>query len=213
MPRATPMPPEARRAALIAATEPLLERFGRDVSTKQIAEAAAVAEGTIFRVFPTKEALIDAVCDQVFDVERICTELRAISLDVPLDARLTEAVGIMQVWLRQIFSLFHALRLDKRLSENHDDYMAKQRADNQRLNDVLVALLRPDASRIRLALVDAAEAIRITTLAFTHPWISDQRPHEPRLIVELLLHGVLGTPGQVAPVPAGTAALGAPPAC
>ena len=76
MPRATPMPPEARRAALIAATEPLLEHFGRDVSTKQIAEAAAVAEGTIFRVFPTKEALIDAVCDQVFDVGRICTELR-----------------------------------------------------------------------------------------------------------------------------------------
>jgi len=213
MPRATPLPPEARRAALIAATEPLLELFGRDVSTKQIAEAAAVAEGTIFRVFPTKEALIDAVCDQVFDVGRICTELQAIDPDGALDDRLTEAVGIMQVWLRQIFGLFHALRLDKRLSEDHDEHMAKQRADNKRLNDVLVTLLRPDVARIRLDLVDAAEAIRITTLAFTHPWISDQRPHEPRLIVDLLLHGVLGPPGQVTPVPAGIATLGTPPAC
>lgn len=212
MPRATPMPPEARRAALIAATEPLLELFGRDVSTKQIAEAAAVAEGTIFRVFPTKEALIDAVCDQVFDVGRICGELQAIDPDRELDVRLTEAVGIMQAWLRQIFSLFHALRLDKRLSENHDDYMAKQRADNQRLNDVLVGLLRPDAARIRLALVDAAEAIRITTLAFTHPWISDQRPHEARLIVDLVLRGVLGAAGPSTPVTA-SANRGAPPAC
>ena len=68
VPRATPLPPDERRAALIAATEPLLERFGRDVSTRQIAEAAGVAEGTIFRVFPTKEALIDAVLEEVFDV-------------------------------------------------------------------------------------------------------------------------------------------------
>ena len=213
MPRATPMPPEARRAALIAATEPLLELFGREVSTKQIAEAAAVAEGTIFRVFPTKEALIDAVCDQVFDVGRICAELEAIDPGAELEARLVEAVGIMQAWLRQIFSLFHALRLDKRLSENHDDYMAKQRADNQRLNDVLVSLLRPDAPRIRLPLADAAEAIRITTLAFTHPWISDQRPHEPPLIVDLLLHGVLGASGPVAPVGAVPGATENPRAC
>ena len=39
---------------MIAATEPLLEQFGRDVSTRQIAQAANVAEGTIFRAFATR---------------------------------------------------------------------------------------------------------------------------------------------------------------
>ena len=84
MSRATPLPPDERRAALIAATEPLLEQFGREVSTRQIAEAAGVAEGTIFRAFPTKEALIDAVLEEVFDIQRTCDELAAIDPALPI---------------------------------------------------------------------------------------------------------------------------------
>ncbi|HBX79727.1 MAG TPA: TetR/AcrR family transcriptional regulator, partial [Propionibacteriaceae bacterium] len=51
MTRAAPLSPDDRRRALIAATRPLLAEFGPDVSTRRIAEAAGVAEGTIFRVF------------------------------------------------------------------------------------------------------------------------------------------------------------------
>ena len=58
--RARPLPPEERRAVLVAATLPLVVKHGAKVTTKQIAEAAGVAEGTIFRVFPDKEALVRA---------------------------------------------------------------------------------------------------------------------------------------------------------
>src|SRR5690349_3699156 len=43
--RARPLPPAERRAALVAATLPLISEHGPAVSTRQIAVAAGVAEG------------------------------------------------------------------------------------------------------------------------------------------------------------------------
>ena len=54
--RATALPPSERRAEIVAATLPLLLAHGAAVTTRQIAEAAGIAEGTIFRVFPDKES-------------------------------------------------------------------------------------------------------------------------------------------------------------
>ena len=65
--RARRMPPAERREALINATLPLVLWHGPGVTTRQIAEAADVAEGTIFRVFEGKEALIRAVTERAFD--------------------------------------------------------------------------------------------------------------------------------------------------
>ena len=67
MVRAAPLSPDARRASIIAATLPLLRMYGREVTTSQIALAAGVAEGTLFRVFPDKETLITAAVASVFD--------------------------------------------------------------------------------------------------------------------------------------------------
>lgn len=194
MARATPLPPDERRAALIAATEPLLGEFGRDVSTKRIAEAAGVAEGTIFRVFPTKEALIDAVCEQVFEIDRTEAELEQIDRTLDLESRLAEVVIVMQERLRRIFALFHALRLERKHSGSHEDFRARQHADNQRVNEAIAALLVPDQDRLRMPLLEAANTLRILTLAMTHPMFSEPRRHEPRQIVDLALYGIANPP-------------------
>jgi AcrR family transcriptional regulator len=58
------MAPDDRRRAIVAAVVPLLLEHGDDVSTRQIADAAGIAEGTIFRVFPDKAALLMAAAEE-----------------------------------------------------------------------------------------------------------------------------------------------------
>ena len=174
MTRAAPLPLDERRAALIAATEPLLERFGRDVSTRQIAEAAGVAEGTIFRAFATKEELIDAVIEDAFDTQRTCDELAQVDPGLNLEERLTVAVTILQERLRRIFALFGSLRLRKE-PHDHDRFRAKQQADYELINHAIASLITPDQDRLRLDVREAASALRTITLSITHPMLGDPR--------------------------------------
>ena len=53
-PRAPALSVEDRRASLVEVTIPLLREHGVGVTTKQVAEAAGIAEGTVFRAFGTK---------------------------------------------------------------------------------------------------------------------------------------------------------------
>ena len=190
MSRATPLPPDERRAALIAATEPLLEQFGREVSTRQIAQAACVAEGTIFRAFATKDALIDAVLEDVFDVQRTVDDLAAVDPALDLEARMTAAVTVLQDRLHRVFALFHSMRIGPR--HDHRDFRERQRSDNDRLNAALTDLLAPDTGRLRLPVADAANALRATTFALTHPILGNDGSAEPAQIVDLLRHGIEG---------------------
>ena len=70
------MPPEERRAALVEATLPLLLEHGATVSTRQIAEAAGVAEGTIFRVFESKDDLVHACLHDALTNVALAEQLR-----------------------------------------------------------------------------------------------------------------------------------------
>ena len=189
MTRAAPLPLDERRAALIAATEPLLERFGREVSTKQIAEAAGIAEGTIFRAFATKEALIDAVIEDAFGIQRTCDELAQVDLALSLEKRLVAAVVILQERLRRVLALFGSLRLRKE-AHDYDSFRAKLQADNELLNSAIVPLIKPDKDQLRLAAIEAASAVRAITFSMTHHILGDQRLAEPQQIVDLVLHGI-----------------------
>ena len=189
MPRAVPLSPDARRAALMAATAPLLEVHGRNVSTRQIAEAAGVAEGTIFRVFDSKEGLVDAVVEEAFGVETTCRKLAEIDAGADLEARLVQAVTLLQERQRRVFALFHALALSRDLPGDPARH-AKHLRDNKLLDAALAGVVGPDAARLRFTSEDAASLLKALTFAVCHPILSDHRHTEPRQIVDILLHGI-----------------------
>src|SRR3954447_9163171 len=107
--RASALPPAERRAAIVAATLPLLMERGVGVTTRQIADAAGVAEGTIFRVFPDKEALIRAVVDAAVDTSSADRAIAAIDRSLPYEGQLQAAVEILQRRVTEVGRLFSAV--------------------------------------------------------------------------------------------------------
>ena len=84
------MAPDERRADLVDVTLRLLRVHGRDVTTRQIAEAAGIAEGTVFRAFPTKEELVDAAVARAFEPGDLVARIEEIDPDLPLRERLVD---------------------------------------------------------------------------------------------------------------------------
>lgn len=150
--RAPAMSPQQRRAAIIQAALPLLAEHGMKVTTSQIAAAAGIAEGTVFRVFADKQDLIAACVAEVMSPERGLAEVRSVPRDLDLPQRLARVTQIMTVRMVGIGALMHALaatgyRFDRLRPDKH-------RLDRDRwLREVvraLVELIGPDAGSLRI---------------------------------------------------------------
>lgn len=90
--RAAPLSHEDRRASILTATVPLLLERGLDVSTRDLAAAAGVAEGTLFRVFPDKASLVRAAVGKALDPSDLVAHVTAVH-GLDLRCSLTAAVG------------------------------------------------------------------------------------------------------------------------
>jgi AcrR family transcriptional regulator len=190
--RATALPPGERRESLIAATLPLVLEHGTDVSTRLIAEAAGVAEGTIFRVFPSKDALIEAVVASAFDPSSLVEGILAVDPDLPLAARMVEAVALMQQRGRRLAGLVHAFAARRSLPG--EDVGRRVRAAETRVVDALALLVLPDRDQLCCSPSETARRLRLVTLALSSPRLVDTEPLPPEEIVSLLLDGLRRRP-------------------
>jgi AcrR family transcriptional regulator len=176
--RASMLPPEERRSMIVQATIPLLVEHGEMVTTRQIADAAGIAEGTIFRVFADKDELIRAVLEAVFDPEPLDDAIRGIDPSLAFGAGLRHIVDLVQTRAIEIW------RIASSVGPRFHDVARPGTV----VSAPLVAWLSSHRDQLRIPPADAARLLRALTIALTHPSLAEE-PMSPKRIVDLFLNG------------------------
>lgn len=176
---------DERRQALVDATLPLLLEHGRAVTTKQIAEAAGVAEGTIFRAFESKDDLITAAVEAGTDMQPFLDDLAGVDASLPFRPRLIELVTRLQARFTGIFTLMSALGITGPPKARKHTEAGRRQAE-----EIMIALVEPDADQISCTPAELVHMLRLFTFSGTHPHLSEGRRLTPEQIVTTLLDGV-----------------------
>ncbi|WP_353952631.1 TetR/AcrR family transcriptional regulator [Knoellia sp. S7-12] len=194
-PRAPALSPDDRRASIIAATLPLLRSKGGSVSTKEIARAAGVAEGTIFRVFDTKDTLIEAVIHDAFDNSTLIAELADIDRSLEMPERLSVGVAIMQEHLKGIVVLMTVMASSGQPFRPPPGGEAHRRRHEATadLDAAFVDVLGDDVALLRVPATTFIGYLRMLTLSSVHPML-DGDASTPEQLVDVLLEGALKRP-------------------
>ena len=199
-PRAKPLPPDERRRALLDAARPLVVEHGRAVRTKDVAAAAGVAEGTLYRVFETKDELVDAVVADAIDPSPFLLHLEDVDRSAPLEERLLAVATLFHERFRGTFQLMAAVGLSRppeAMRESTRAQWAKGAArhgENDWRSEVgrlVVEIIEPDSDRLTVSPARLAQYLRLLAFSGSHPHIADRDPLQPRDIVDVVLHGAL----------------------
>ena len=183
------MAPEDRRTAIVEVTIPLLREHGVAVTTKQVAEAAGIAEGTVFRAFGTKDELVQACATAVFDTTGVVASLRGIDPDLPLDDRLVAAVAVMQAWVERIIGVIGALHRGGAFPPRHTEgHPVRRPMSDPAVDAAFVDLIGTDAASLRLPAQDVVNILAHLTLSSAHPMLP-VRSMTPAEIVSVVLDG------------------------
>jgi AcrR family transcriptional regulator len=177
--RASALPPDERRSMIVAATLPLLLEHGDRVTSRQIAEAAGIAEGTIFRAFADKDEVIVAVIEAALDPEPLEVALDHLPKNVPFESQLVAAIEIMQ---RRVIDIWQIV---SSVGTRYHEMTRRPMVDS----GALVRIFAANRDRINVEPVTAARLLRALTLSMTHPMMAGE-PQRPEEIVQLFLHGV-----------------------
>jgi AcrR family transcriptional regulator len=192
------MSSEARREMILQAAVPLVIEYGAAVTTSQIARAAGIAEGTVFRAFTDKDELLGACVAEAIRPQRTVAEIAAISLDQPLADRLTEAVAAMSAHLGRMGTLIGALHASGGAGTRHPAPPAGEhgcgppdrRTATQPTRDAVAELFEPERESLRLP--PAQLASLFVALMFQLASCDDAEDEASTAdVIALFLHGAL----------------------
>jgi AcrR family transcriptional regulator len=193
------MAPDERRRAIVDVVVPLLLEHGSEVTTRQIAEAAGIAEGTIFRVFEDKRALMVAAAKEAINPaggEDLFAE--AMSEHDDLRAKVVAAARRVQERMRLTMAVMVAARTHLMAEAHEHDHHHKTPGPpkfvleaQEALNQRLTTLFEPHRDELAIEPAQAAVALRSLVFGASRPELGMRAVLTPEQIADVLLHGVL----------------------
>ena len=147
--------------------------------------AAGVAEGTIFRVFTDKSALLCATIEYAFDPAPVVESLRNLPDILDLRAKLLMAARILAKRFSDNFPLLVAVRTNPRAASmsRHDSL--------QTITEAITFLIEPDRERLRQPPETIAWLFVSMIMLQQRPNRGQKNPLAAKDIVAVLLDGVL----------------------
>lgn len=189
----------ATRAKLIDATLTVVREVGyAHASTRAIAEAAGVAEGTIYRHFPDKAALFFAAAvESNGPAMAWVAGLPALAGEATVEANLTEALRQLAALQERIVPLELAMLADPELAAQRQEALAVSGGRPPGPPEAITAYLaaeqrlgriRADVDPIEAAIVILAALFGLALTPGRLPVALD--PDRVGAVVRLLVHGI-----------------------
>lgn len=181
---------DERRAMIVSSAMPLYIEHGASVTSRQLAEHLGIAEGTIFRAFGDKEALVRGVVDAFFDqtYQNLAPELDAPG--VGLEEKLHVLIRHARERAKGVFTMLSLLD-----PSEAREYM-KHRRQGQ-IEDAAAAAFLTHASEMNIAPDRIGSFIRLLVVAASAPRMDGGEVLNDDELVHFALYGLVGQPPRV----------------
>ncbi|QCR18643.1 hypothetical protein C1N71_03580 [Agrococcus sp. SGAir0287] len=176
---------EDRQVQILDAIVPAVLEHGASITSRQLADAAGVAEGTLFRSFGDKDSLLRALFDRASEVAYDLTDLDDLA-DETLATTVPAIAGVLTVRFTSLFQM--AIALGPVL-------LAEGRRDDPRFDELrerIAAILAEHADELAVDPLVAADALRTLTFAAATGW-GERSAMDMSDVTGILLHGIART--------------------
>jgi AcrR family transcriptional regulator len=185
------MAADDRRRAIVAAITPLLVKKGALATTADMAKAAGIAEGTIFRVFPDKSALLYEVVRAAMDPAELCVALRSIDPALAMREQLGQAARLLGDHWKRVMALGEALRSTAVLPGSRQAQAGRLvKESSAEIGAALTTLFERHRAELSIAPAKAVAAFRGLVIATGHPLMPAEQRLDVDDVIGVLLTGV-----------------------
>ncbi|WP_410660319.1 TetR/AcrR family transcriptional regulator [Amycolatopsis sp. lyj-112] len=186
------MSADERRRMIVQSVLPLMVEHGAGVTTSQIARAAGIGEGTVFRVFKDKDELFATCFAEALKPDQVLDAIAVIDLEQPLDDRLVEAADALSAHLQRMGALMAAMHGSGKHPERGQVRRDGRRESMSAMRDAMTELFEPEKDRLRLPAAQLAGLF--LSLLFSGRMRFGDTADEPTTmeLVDVFLNGAMG---------------------